>query len=280
MGKPEKLQKFLITNSPEIARYGDDSGVDYIFVDLEFIGKTDRQKNQNTPINNHTVADAAKVKKALKRAKLLTRLNPHHAGSRDEILGAIDAGTDLFWLPYFSTPEEVAKQLDLINRRARVSLLFETPASLMRFNSFLDRLEFDEAHFGLNDLKILSGLNFLFEPVAGGALEAPCAELKRRAIPFGIGGIGAVGLAKNALIHPEMILKEYARLGSTRVILSRAMTGNAKTVAELSAAIDLKAEIEKIDALFAQAQSRTPAEIERDRIQFRNLVYEVAANPR
>ena len=37
------LDLIYITNNPQVAKIAEDSGVDWIFVDMEFIGKDDRQ---------------------------------------------------------------------------------------------------------------------------------------------------------------------------------------------------------------------------------------------
>ncbi|MEQ1665752.1 MAG: aldolase, partial [Bdellovibrionales bacterium] len=174
--KTPNLNKFLVTRSPEVAMFAESCGVEVIFVDLETVGKADRQKNQGTPINSHSVEDAAKIKKKLKHAQLLTRINPLYKGSRTEIESVIDAGSDIIMIPFFSHPDDLKPLLEIIDGRAKVSLLFETPLSIFRFNHFLDELKFDEVHFGLNDLRILSGLDFLFETVSGGVLESAISE--------------------------------------------------------------------------------------------------------
>ena len=48
------LKLMYITNRPEIARIAETAGVDWIFVDMEFIGKDVRQKGLDTVQNHHT----------------------------------------------------------------------------------------------------------------------------------------------------------------------------------------------------------------------------------
>ena len=42
------LDLIYITNNPQVAKIAEDSGVDWIFVDMEFIGKDDRQGGLDT----------------------------------------------------------------------------------------------------------------------------------------------------------------------------------------------------------------------------------------
>jgi hypothetical protein len=265
------MRKFLITRSPEIASYAEDCGVEVVFVDLEVHGKAERQKNQHTPINSHTAEDAYAIKKVLKKSALLVRVNPLHEDSKGEINRVIEAGADIIMLPFFSHPDDVLPLVNYIDGRAKVSLLFETPQSIFRFQHFLDQVKFDEAHFGLNDLRILTGLKFLFETLSGGVLEAPIRSLQDRKIPYGIGGIGRSGLA---MVNPDAIIGEYARLGSSRVILSRAFAGEVNNLDELKASLDLRTELDLINAKYHKALQRDPAQIEKDRSSFRALIYQ------
>ena len=47
----------LITNDSDIAVHSISNGVKFIMVDLECIGKKDRQKNFDTVLNSHTIKD-------------------------------------------------------------------------------------------------------------------------------------------------------------------------------------------------------------------------------
>ena len=52
-----------ITNQPAVARIAEDAGVDWIFVDMEFIGKDKRQGGLDTVQNHHTIEDVSNIKK-------------------------------------------------------------------------------------------------------------------------------------------------------------------------------------------------------------------------
>lgn len=72
------LNLMYITKRPEIARIAEEAGVDWIFVDMEFIGKDCRQGGLDTVQNHHSVKDVANIKAAVRKAKVLVRVNPIH----------------------------------------------------------------------------------------------------------------------------------------------------------------------------------------------------------
>ena len=101
-----------ITNKPDVAQIAERAGVDWIFLDMEFIGKDARQGGLDTVQNRHTVEDVINIKKALSSSKVLVRVNPIHEAidsypsSKDEIEEVILAGADIVMLPYFKTVSE------------------------------------------------------------------------------------------------------------------------------------------------------------------------------
>ena len=79
------MNKIFITNNPDIAMHSIESGVDIIMVDLETIGKKERQKEFNTVISNHKLNDIIKIKKCIGNSTLLVRSNPIHKKIGEEI---------------------------------------------------------------------------------------------------------------------------------------------------------------------------------------------------
>jgi len=79
------LKLMFITDDDTVARIAEDSGVDWIFVDLEVKGKEERQGHLDTVISRHSMSDVLRIKGLLTRAKLLVRINPIDRFSRDEI---------------------------------------------------------------------------------------------------------------------------------------------------------------------------------------------------
>ena len=92
------LKLMYITNRPDVAAIAERNGVDRIFVDMEYIGKAERQGKMDTVQNHHTVEDVKRVRAAITDAELLVRVNPIHdatdeyCSSEDEINAVIDAG--------------------------------------------------------------------------------------------------------------------------------------------------------------------------------------------
>lgn len=225
------LKLMYITNRPEIARIAETAGVDWIFVDMEFIGKDVRQKGLDTVQNHHTFADIANIKKSVDKAKVLVRVNPIHdaredyPSSKDEIDAAIAAGADIVMLPYFKRVEEVSKFLKYVDGRAKTCLLVETPESALQLDKILELDGIDMVHIGLNDLHLALGMKFMFELLADGTIDELSAKIKKRGIPFGFGGIAK--LEEGALPGAE-VLKEHYRLGSSMVIIGRSFCNTDK----------------------------------------------------
>ncbi|EWH01120.1 hypothetical protein Q427_15360 [Halomonas sp. BC04] len=175
----------------------------------------------------------------------MVRLNPLHSGTFQEINAALYHGAQRLMLPMFTSRDEVACFLDMVSGRVPVSFLAETPQALVRLPDWISLLtpSHDEVHFGLNDLALGMGLDFLFEPMAAKLLD-PSAELLNRAgISWGVGGIARIGQGE---LPAETVLGEHVRLGSQWVILSRAFHGGAASSTELCEWLDFPSEITKL----------------------------------
>ena len=72
------LKLMYITNNTEVTKIAQKAGVDRIFVDMEYIGKEERQKGMNTVKSNHTVEDVKRLRPVLSKSELLVRVNPIH----------------------------------------------------------------------------------------------------------------------------------------------------------------------------------------------------------
>lgn len=218
------LSLMYITNKPQIAEIAESAGVDRIFVDMEYIGKADRQGGMDTVQNHHTLEDVKTIAWTIKKAKLLVRINPIHEKSRDyisseeEIDGAIKNGADILMLPYFKTVKEVEKFLNFVNGRVKTMLLLETPEAVSVVDDILKLKGIDEMFVGLNDLSLGYGKKFMFELLSDGTVEELCYKFKKANIPYGFGGIAALGKGD---LPAEKIIIEHYRMGSTSVILSR-----------------------------------------------------------
>ncbi len=218
------LKLMYITNNPVVAQIVEQAGVDWIFLDMEFIGKDARQSGLDTVQNHHTVKDVANIKAAVKKAKVLVRVNPIHQGladypsSKEEIDDVIAAGADIVMLPFFKTVEEVKKFIRYVNGRAKTLLLMETTEAANLVDEILEVPGIDMIHLGLNDLHLEMGMKFMFELLADGTVERLGNKIEAKGIPFGFGGVATLD---GGTLPGSMVLKEHVRLGSSMVIVSR-----------------------------------------------------------
>ena len=224
-----------ITNKPAVAEIAEQAGVDWIFLDMEFIGKDARQGGLDTVQNHHMVKDVANIKAAVKTAKVLVRVNPIHEAlldypsSKDEIDATIKAGADIVMLPFFKTVEEVKRFISYVDGRAKTLLLMETVEAANLVDEILEVPGIDMIHLGLNDMHLELGMKFMFELLANGTVEKLGKKIKAKGIPFGFGGIATLD---GGALPGSMVLKEHVRLGSSMVIVSRSFC-NTDVVTDL-----------------------------------------------
>ena len=217
------LDYMFITNNPKVAVVAQDCGVKRVWIDLETLGKEERQKGMNTVKSRHSLSDISLLRGVIDKSDLLVRINPINPGSKEEINEAVERGADMLMLPMFKSVEEVETFLDLVKGRVKTTLLFETKESYELQDKILDLGGFDEAHIGLNDMHLSYGLTFMFELLSNGLVETMCKKFKEYNVPYGFGGIAKIG---EGLLPAECIIAEHFRLGSTRAILSRSFCDN------------------------------------------------------
>lgn len=224
------LNVMYITNNPAVAITAEKNGVNRIMVDLETLGKEERQKNMNTVKSHHTVEDVSAISRELTEAELLVRVNPWNCDSAEEIEAVISAGADRIMLPMWKTLSEVDSFLKKVNGRVGTTLLLETKEAVEIVDEVLKNPLLDEIHIGLNDLHLSYGLAFMFELLTNGVVEALCQKFKAKGIQYGFGGIARIG---EGTLPAERIVMEHYRLGSTRAILSRSFC-NAEEVKDIA----------------------------------------------
>ncbi|MCH5188654.1 MAG: aldolase [Oscillospiraceae bacterium] len=262
------LKLMYITNRPDVAQIAESAGVDRIFVDMEYIGKAARQGGMDTVQNHHTTADIANVKKVLSSAEVLVRCNPINDYSQSEIDEAISNGADILMLPYFKTAHEVKSFIDMVGGMAKVMPLVETPEAVEVIDDILALKGIDEIFIGLNDLSLGYGKRFMFELLADGTVERLCLKFKQKGIPYGFGGIAALG---KGVLPSEHVIKEHYRMGSTCVILSRSFYNldKAEETEKIRAAFtsgvreirELEAECEKYISYFTENEHEVERKI-------------------
>jgi len=224
------IKLMYITNDVEVAKIVEESGVDWVFVDLEIRGKADRQGYRDTVLSSHSLADVHQISGVLTTAELLVRINPPYEDTAYEVEQVIAAGADIVMLPYFKTRPEIETFIAAVNGRARNCLLLETPEAVEAVDSILCVPGIDCIHIGLNDLHLAYGQRFMFELLADGTVDRLCKKIGRQKISYGFGGMARIGELEPPA---EMILAEHNRLGSSMVILSRSFC-NAATIKDLA----------------------------------------------
>lgn len=218
-----------ITNNPDVALIAQKYGVQRIWIDLETLGKEERQKGRDTVKSRHSVEDIKRISPLLNKSELLVRVNPWNERSEEEIETVIHAGADMIMLPMWTCPQEVSKFIKAVGGRTKTTLLLETKEAELCLDEVLEIDGIDEMHIGLNDLHLSYGLTFMFELLSNGTVERICNKIKKKGIPYGFGGIAKIG---EGVLPAEKIVMEHYRLGSSRVILSRSFC-NADEVKDL-----------------------------------------------
>ena len=269
------MKYLYITDCPEIAKYVDQCGVDRIFVDLELLGKVERQGDRDTVISHHRMENISRVKEVVRHAEVLVRLNPINPKSTQEIESALDQGADALMLPMFRSVEEIEWFCNQVDSRAQVVPLVETVEAMNQLEQIVQLPGISQIHIGLNDLHLDLELNFMFELMANGIVEKMSAICREAKVPFGIGGISTMD---TGLVPGRMILGEHARLGSEWVILSRSFHQLATSLAELQEKIDLPRELEAVNQCFEDLLKRSKFEIEQDKHELYQAINQVAQN--
>ena len=229
------LKLMYITNRPEIAQIVENAGVERIFIDMEYIGKSVRQGGMNTVQCHHTIQDIQNIRKVATKAQIMVRCNPIHeatdeyGSSKEEIDAIVESGADIIMLPYFKTVEEVKTFIELVGGRAKTLPLVETPEAAACIDEILELDGLDEIFVGLNDLSLGYGMKFMFQLLLDGTVEKLCNKFKAKGIPYGFGGIAALG---KGMLPSERVIAEHYRLGSTCAILSRSFC-NTNIVTDL-----------------------------------------------
>lgn len=248
-----------------------------LFVDLERMGKAERQVGRNTHISTHQIGDIGKVKGMLKRSRLMVRFNPLHDGTADEVDAALAQGltqgsgpeADLLMLPMFTDAQSLHRFMEIVDGRCPVVALLETAGALDSLDAWIGSPGLHEVFVGLNDLHISLGMQFMFEPLATGIVDRVAAAAARRGLRFGFGGMARLN---EGLLPGRDVLAEHLRLGSQAVILSRSFAFE-RTAADVSFEDELLA-LRKMEA---ELGHRTQVQVEADRVRIAASIQAIAA---
>ena len=268
------IKFIMITNNPVLAKHAESCGVGRIFVDLELLGKKERQGHLDTLISNHSMADVKKIRSNISRAELLVRLNPLNEITDQEIDQAVSAGADMLMLPMFRRADEVRKFVKMVDGRAQVIPLVETYAASQAIEDIVQIAGVSEIYIGLNDLYLDMQLDFMFEPLANGLVDKMATVIKSAGLPFGFGGIARVG---EGIIPGELVLGEHLRLGSQSVILSRTFLRKDVEAFGVDANIEFQKEIDKLSDAARSLKLRSSEQITSDQRRLQAIVADFVA---
>lgn len=220
------LKLMYITNDPAVAKIAADVGVDRIFIDMEVLGKAERQGGMDTVQSHHVPEDIAKVRAAIgSGAEIMARVNPLNPNSQTEIDASIENGADVIMLPMWRTADDLRQFVSMVDGRAKVMPLLETDTAADNLPVAVKVSGIDQMHIGLNDLHLCYHQKFMFQLLADGTVDRLCTQLRDANIPYGFGGVGRPG---SGTLPAEYIIGEHYRLGSQYVILSRSFCNTGK----------------------------------------------------
>lgn len=263
MGMLELIQ---ITNDPAFARRCDALGGFRLFVDLERLGKAQRQAGRNTFISEHQLEDVARIREVLVRSALMVRVNPLHEGTPQEVDAVLARGADCLMLPMFHSPEEVLAFARIVAGRVPVVALLETAQALRCVEDWAGTPGLREIYVGLNDLHLSLGCRFMFEPLADGGVDRAARAARAHGLRFGFGGIARI---EEGLLPGRDVLAEHLRLGSGAVILSRTFHRETE--------MDFEREVAALRQAEGELAARTPAQQHADAARIAQRIRAIAA---
>jgi hypothetical protein len=260
----EDFKFTLWTNDPALAARADAAGVDRIGLDLETLGKHERQKGLATWISPHREDQLPALRKAITRGKLFCRTNPINPQSKAEIDRLIGYGVQVLMLPMFTIAQECEKFVACIDGRAEAVCLLENRTAAENVNEIVRVAGIDNVHIGLNDLTLSLKMSNRFAVMSSTLMDKIADAVLGAGIRFGVGGVGRVVIGDDKLPIPsDLIYAQYPRLGATAALISRAFFGGDPST------VDLTAEVKKSRERLDWWNKQSTALIERAHQQFR-----------
>lgn len=256
-----------LTNDPVFARRCDELDGMRLFVDLERLGKAERQAGMNTFISTHQMDDVGIIKAVLKRSRLMVRVNPLNPASAAEVTEVLAQGADMVMLPMFGSAEQLQGFSEIVAGRAPIVALLETADALDTLEEWIATPGLAEVFVGLNDLHLSLGHRFMFEPLTRGHVERVARTVARQGLRFGFGGIARLN---EGMVPGRSVLAEHVRLGSRAVILSR-------TFHQHGQALPFEEAVGELRDSECQLRLRNAAQVEADRLRLLSQVAEVVA---
>ena len=260
------LELLQITNDPAFVRRCDALDGLRFFVDLERLGKAERQAGRDTFISQHRLDDVARVREAARRNRLMVRVNPLHEGTAQEVDQVLAQGPDLLMLPMFRGAAEVERFAAIVAERVPFTALLETASALDTLPAWTGTPGLQEVFVGLNDLHLSLGHRFMFEPLAQGLVDQVGATALRQGLRFGFGGIARL---HEGLLPGQDVLAEHLRLRSGAVILSR-------TFHRADDPAGFEAQVAALRRAEEELARRTTQQVEADRLRIAAAIRAIA----
>lgn len=226
----------LLTDDPQVARAGVEAGIDRIGLDLEIVGKEERQRGRATRISAHSIEALAAIRDAIGSHSLFVRINPLHPASESEIERAIGGGATHVMLPYFHSVEDAARFSAMVRGRAHAILLVETAAAVYFIEELVAIPGIGGVHVGLTDLKFSLGIPSRFETLVSWMMDGVAQAVVGAGLELHVGGIARCedpGLP----VPSGLINAQFPRLGATGALVSRSFLDPYLPVSRLAAEI-------------------------------------------
>ena len=221
----DQFRLTLLTDDPVLAANADRAGINRVGIDLERLGKAERQAGQEARFSGHKLEDLPAVARSLRSAELFVRLNPPHPGMSEEIEAVLSGGAQVLMLPYFHRPGEVEQFVNFIGGRAAAIVLVETAGAVRCLAEVLRIGGIGEVMIGLNDLRLELAIRSHFELLASPLLDRIANEVREAGLPFSFGGVTRP--SDNWLpVDPDLVLAQFPRLGATGAWISRSFLRN------------------------------------------------------
>lgn len=233
----ETFRLTLLTHDPALAAEADGAGVARIGVDIDRLGKAERQADLRSRHSTHVITDLERLRPVVRNADLFIRVNPLHSGTPQEVEEALCLGATAIMLPFFRAAREVELFLEIVRSRAKVLLLVETTTAALRIREIAALPGLDEIMIGLNDLRLEFQVPSHFEVLASPIMDMLAREVRRANVQLGIGALArpdATGLP----VPPDLVIAQYPRLGATGAWIARSFFASAQPPLPLGQALD------------------------------------------